>query len=67
MTEEIMCNKTLFYVTVPSNELKLIMSSIANSRLLLEQVKLLVKSRGAGLLEDINWKLNMKRILVAKM
>ena len=67
MTEEIMCNKTLFYVTVPSNELKLIMSSIANSRLLLEQVKLLVKSRGAGLLEDINWKLNIKRILVAKM
>lgn len=62
MTEEIMCNKTLFYVTVPSNELKLIMPSIANSI-----QKLLVKSRGAGLLEDINWKVNIKSILVAKM
>lgn len=57
-----MCNKTLFYVTVPSNELKLIMPSIANSI-----QKLLVKSRGAGLLEDINWKVNIKSILVAKM
>lgn len=62
MTEEIMCNKTLFYVTVPSNELKLIMPSIANSI-----QKLLVKSRGAGLLEDTNWKVNIKSILVAKM